>query len=424
MYYCERYRSANPTQLLKRLGRFFVGKSVEKSRNLDNILVISARFFPSADTIAPVLYRYMQNIPFTQATVLSKSFDKESMFPEWLTDSIAKQMQLNPLHYPATNSAPTPWIIGLVTRISRMIYFQLRNLQQIFSGRYDILLTNTLPPYMHWYGIIAKFFLRDKIFWVSSFSDPYSNSPYEGSGNKIQKWIRRVEERIVFKLADRIIYLSETQREFCYKGKSKDQQTLVIPVYFLSDWQEKIRNNIRFKGLYQRDNKNKHILVHTGNIYGNRRPQELFRALKNFTGDVVQLHNCGKMDERLIDEHGVGNMVVSHGHVDYEQMLEFVNESDYFVVLDSFFDHTKNPYMPSKVVDAMYFDKPIIAITDKDTELHKFCQITGNVSVENEAKKIAQIFQRIISKELAIVPDYTMYKDLRFQIVPERPTKK
>ncbi|EOQ3031916.1 hypothetical protein MW061_RS25405, partial [Escherichia coli] len=66
-------------------------------------------------------------------------------------------------------------------------------------------------------------------------------------------------------------------------------------------------------------------------------------------------------------------------------------------------------YMPSKVVDAMYLHKPIIGITESNSELDFFLHKTGNISIPNDRKIISSVLSNLKQNSKC---DFSMYADL------------
>ncbi|MGL5459122.1 MAG: glycosyltransferase [Cetobacterium sp.] len=380
-------------------------------------------YLPIANPIGPIVYRILKNINVNSYEIISTR-KKGACFPKWLVKNnseMIEQLKYENIFEKIKNK--------LLEKI-KFAYHLVKNLRV----NYEVILSITMPEGYHKFAYIYKI-LHPKVKWIAFFSDPYSNSPFQNYNYKIIKnrfylfnLIKRecskiiweikkklflLEEKIVFKYADKIIYVSETQREFCYKKRDKKEKTMVIPFYYLSEWKEKINQHIAQKNNY---NKNLINLIHPGNIYGNRKVDEFLKALENFEGKI-HCYNCGEFDKSLLKEYKIENTVTSLGFVNYETLLENIKEANYIIIIDSFFENIKNPYMPSKVVDAMYFDKPIIAITDEGSELDKFCKITGNLSIKNNKELIQEKLMQLINNELKIKPNYSMYCDLIFDII-------
>lgn len=378
---------------------------------MKKMLIISKIYFPQADPITSIVYRYLENMNYKKKIVISKILKEDSKIPLWLIQDLKNEQNISVSTNFNLKNKQFRKVILFWLFIKFYIVVTYYFIKKIVFGDYNAIFTCSMPGNCHWFGALGKIFNKR---WIAFFSDPYSNSPFESEKNlkSIKFKLRCLEEKLAFRYADKIIYVSEAQRKFCYKGNKIEKQTIIIPFYYLSEWKKKINENIKFSGLYDKKKVN---IIHAGNIYGNRNPKELFKALEKANNNIL-LHNCGRLDEKIIEENKIEKKIKKHGHLDYENMLKHVNEADYFLVLDSFFKKISNPYMPSKVVDAMYFNKPIIAITEEGTELAKFCEVTKNVWVKNNEKDILEVLNKISEGLLIINPNYNMYKDLKFDI--------
>lgn len=404
---------------------------------MKKMILFTEEYFPKDGPIPQILYKIIKNLPTNKNYIFSKRIKNTSVFLDYLivnNDEI--KIFINEILYKKSFFKKRK-IISKVLDILLEKYSNLKyNIHFLcnLNKKYDIVMTSSMSRGYHKYGALYKIFYPN-VKWIAFFSDPYSNSPFDEYSSKIKKdniyilkkiykiflklnfqimkYFYKLEENIVFKYADKIIYVSEAQKEFCYKGKDEKNQIIIFPFYYLSEWKNKIEKNIRVRNRY---NKNRINFIHPGNIYGNRKPDEFFKALKYFE-NKIHYYNCGYFDTSLITEYSLKEVITSFGSVNYEILLENIKEADYVIVIDSFFKDIKNPYMPSKVVDAMYFNKPIIAITDENTELDKFCKITGNISIRNNVEIIRIKLAELITEDFKVKPDYSMYCDLKFDII-------
>lgn len=377
------------------------------------LLVISNKFLPTAEQIGPILYRIIKNIQAEKTLVLTNENPLDKKYPSWLFNKDNDTIEIKSKILKTGSDLGKNGIIKKIITAFYLLRFKSFLLINLFkemkNDNYNILLTSVMAPNFHWFGVIVKILWPSKI-WIAFFSDPYSNTPFE----EVKKNnLRKLEEKLTFKFADKIIYVSEAQKEFCYKNKGEDKKAVIFPFYYLSEWKKSIiENTTKDKNI----NNKKINLIHPGNVYGNRNIEEFLKILKKLKKDI-KFYNCGNFDKSLIKKFDLEETVISLGYLDYEILLEKINTSDYIIVVDSFFKDIKNPYMPSKVVDAMYFNKPIIAITDEDTELDRFCKITKNLSLRNNSEIIEEKMKEIISGKTHIIPDYTMYCDLNIKII-------
>lgn len=399
------------------------------------LILFTEVYFPTGNALVPILYRLLKNFDCSEKTILCKKEKNDINFPKYLNKDEEK-IQIKEIIYSKIKISNNKILNKLFDKIIKNLINIKYNFCYLLMLRkkYDYIITSTMPRGYHKYGFIYKLFYP-KSKWVAFFSDPYSNSPFERFNYslkrdylyiiraiykyyckilyEINKYFLRIEEKLVFKYADKIIYVSEAQKKFCYKIEDENNKAIVIPFYYLSEWKKEIVKNTKIKNILK---KNVIKFIHPGNIYGNRKPDEFFKALFKFK-EKIHFYNCGNFDEELLKKYELEDTITSLGNIKYEVLLENINEADFMIVIDSFFENIKNPYMPSKVVDAMYFNKPIIAITNKGTELDIFCKKTGNLSIENNKEEIEKKLYELLNGKIEIKPDYSMFCDLKFRII-------
>ncbi|STO56906.1 hypothetical protein [Grimontia hollisae] len=356
---------------------------------MSKILIVSRESIPKSNPAGLVAYRY--------ASLFSKNNNIE------LISIIESGGNFYPEEYIDNNISIRNFVI-LNSKVRKLfvyinVFFYV--LRKLYFDGFKTIITHTNPPYVHFYGLLSKLFTIGRVKWISSFTDPYSNSPFEKerffSAGKI---IRKIEELSTFKMSDNFIFVTETMRNFILQGDIKlYKKSIIIPFFYLSDMKKKIDNS---KAALIKTDKVLNI-VHPGPIYGNRDSSNLLKVLSKIHG--VNLTVLGKVSNFNIDS--IENVKIIPT-VDYLDLLEIIHQSDFVIVIDSFFKTIKNPYMPSKVVDAMYMNKPIIGITDSGTELDLFLRNTGNISITNDENAIFNLLYSLYVPNFS----YDSYSDI------------
>lgn len=266
---------------------------------------------------------------------------------------------------------------------------------------YKTLFTHTNPLYTHFYGILLKVCTFGKVRWIASFTDPYSNSPFERRGFiSFGVVVRKIEQKIVLKLSDYMVFVTNTMKDYILnKNDVFSQKSLVIPFFYLDDLKDKIIINHMKSDIKKIDIIN---LIHPGSIYGNRTAEHLFNAIRALS--FIKLSIYGNVNNY---EGDMPSNVVIKPSVDYDQLILEISKNDYVLIVDSFFDEIDNPYMPSKVIDAMYLDKPIIGVTDVGTELDVFLRKTNNSSTINDTDEIIKMMWNLDAKKA----DYSFFSE-------------
>ncbi|EHG7532501.1 glycosyltransferase family 4 protein [Escherichia albertii] len=187
----------------------------------------------------------------------------------------------------------------------------------------------------------------------------------------------------------------------CRENKSALNKSIVIPFFYLKDWEKRILNCNADR--QSRDDQ-RLIIMHAGSIYGNRDASKFLNALEEHESTIL-FKNLGVVNQKI--QYTSNNILITNP-LPYGEMISYLKNTDYILIIDSFFDNIKNPYMPSKVVDAMYLHKPIIGITEKNSELAVFLRKTGNISIPNDRAIISSVLLKIKRKGTC---DFSLYAD-------------
>lgn len=198
--------------------------------------------------------------------------------------------------------------------------------------------------------------------WVAHFSDPWADNPYNKKMSSPKRTRVNTLEQEVIANADEIIFtnkqtLHTTMKKYPANWRRK---ATVIAHGFISN---SIPDKKKRAGLN---------LVHTGNLYGLRTPEKLLLALgelrsekKLETGTQIQfvglIKNIKKY-RRLALALDIGDHVHFHGRVSYQNSESFARQADVLVLIDAP-STNESLFLPSKLVDYLPYQKPILGIT-------------------------------------------------------------
>lgn len=350
-------------------------------------LIICRDSVPNSNPAGLIAYRYAR---------LISNFSKVDLI------SITKK---NGKTYDANLSASS---INLhVIRLTGKVYIDLfKYLYTLFlalaillRNRNCSLITHTNPLYTHFYGIIIKFISLGNVNWIASFTDPYANSPFEEKNiNTVGHYIRHIEQSLVFALSNKLVFVTEKMKKYIINNDKKlEAKSTVIPFFYLHDDVVNAMNKLICH--------DKIRLIHPGSIYGNRDASHLFKAMEGH--DNIHLKIFGNVNNHDVDN--LSSNIEVFSEVDYKFLKSEVERSDYILVIDSFFKDIPNPYMPSKVVDAMCLGKPIIGVTEESSELKLFLDSTGNVSSLNDVESISSVLRSLSNPGCKV--DYSNYSE-------------
>jgi glycosyltransferase involved in cell wall biosynthesis len=202
------------------------------------------------------------------------------------------------------------------------------------------------------------------IRWILDMGDPFTLAVESPANNfyvygKLNKWI----EKIIFTKANFItITNNEIQNSYSSLYPAQAKNFLVIPPLISLTPTLTLSSGI---------NKNIHKsvinIVYVGSLYRSlRRPHfllSLFQDLVNVHQDNrIELHFFGDINECLNEFHTykneLGEKINLHGKVSREEALLAIHDADIVVNLGN----SNRGQVPSKLVEYMYFGKPIINI--------------------------------------------------------------
>ncbi|MFU9077444.1 hypothetical protein ACNART_14580 [Proteus sp. LHD240705] len=368
---------------------------------MNNVIIITKDSAPTSDPAGLVIYRYALSIANLGIntklySILNKKSKQKEILPDWLLTIIPKHL----------NVINKDNIFILLFSLILNIRNKIKKNEKIY------IVTHTNPLYSHWLGIVLKVIFHKNIIWISSFTDPYAKSPFEKKKLKtIGKLIRVIEQKITLTICNKIIFVSDLMCQYiCDKNKTAKEKSIIIPFYYNECWKAEIKNHINSS-----NSNNRIKIIHTGNIYGNRDASLFFKALSYFENEIDFI-NFGKINNLPSDILLPSNITINDA-IPYESVLKEIHQADYILVIDSFFKDIQNPYIPSKIVDAMYLDKKIIGITDKGTELYKFLLKTENITIENKFQLIYEELGKITKQYSYKTKDYSQYSDNKISYI-------
>lgn len=228
---------------------------------------------------------------------------------------------------------------------------------------YDIVMS-----WSQWHSIhLAGASLKHKfpeIPWVAHMSDPWSDNPFlpKIPGYSItQRWL----ERRVIRCADSVNFTTIETQDLVMQKYPHDwaKKTDVIPHSYAPALYPNTGSSM--------GRNNRWILRYLGNFYGPRNPQNLARALailQKRAPDLVRgvrIEIVGRWIGNTIwrpeDEGVQGDLLVLEKPVSYCKSLSLMREADMLLIIDAPFE--KSVFFPSKLVDYIGANRPILAFT-------------------------------------------------------------
>lgn len=197
--------------------------------------------------------------------------------------------------------------------------------------------------------------------WIAHFSDPWVDNIYHEPAKNLERW--REEETKVVNRADVLVFTNHNALELVmakYPSELKAKAAVMPHLYDPEPVSlvEPVRRHRWPRRLR---------LVHTGNFYGQRTPLPLFQAIADigWSGRALEVVLAGM----AIPEHrqtakklGLNRRVKFLGSVSHQQSLAHAAAADVLLVIDAP-SQGPSPFLPSKAVEYLAWDKPLLAIT-------------------------------------------------------------
>jgi hypothetical protein len=161
--------------------------------------------------------------------------------------------------------------------------------------------------------------------------------------------------------------------------------------------------------------------VHAGTLLGPRNPAFLLTAITQLTQDNAQIASqvnfvfIGKVSrelKRAVAASSLSNVVFFDGRISYGRSLQIIQEADALMVIEAINEFS--PFMPGKLADICFYEKPVLALTCLDSEVMR---LLGNdypyFSVLNDAEKIKAALQKLLSDLLLGTVDTKAVKEIK-----------
>jgi hypothetical protein len=233
--------------------------------------------------------------------------------------------------------------------------------QEISKRSFSGLITFAQPWVDHLVGLeIHRLF---KIPWLAHFSDPWVDSPYYNSvkASTMKQW--RGMEREIIITADGVLFTNSHAEELImakYPPSWKDKVASIPHCYDQSQLPE-INDSPKNKRMQ---------LVYTGDLYGPRNPDGLLKALNimnsdNKLSEVIEVTIVGNSQEehhQQVNDLGLESIVQFQKKLPYLKSLEFASRADVLLLIDAPNQGT-SPFLPSKLVDYLMYNRPILGLT-------------------------------------------------------------
>ncbi len=223
---------------------------------------------------------------------------------------------------------------------------------------------------MPWSSLIIAYFI--KLFTgkklIVDFRDPWVGNPYLEK-NRGRKFLEKIFESLVVHKADLIIANTDSLKEqMDARYPELKARIMVLPNGYDAE---------DFKDIPEiRLPQEKFVISHAGFLYLKRDPVALLKAIEIIKekypkfSSVIQFHHIGNINldydvEKYCRKKGIEENVILAGQMSHKKCLGYLAASDVLLIIQP----GTRSQIPSKLYEYIYLDKPVLAVTEKDSAL-------------------------------------------------------
>lgn len=295
-----------------------------------------------------------------------------------------------------------------------MHFSKKKVLEVIKNEGIDLIYTTSAPYSDHLLGLYIKKKMPD-IKWVVDFRDEWTNNPYtlDNPYNPVRTNIEKKMEAQVLNTADMLITNTPVMRENFVKNHNlKGDNFYVIPNgYDVEDFKDMDCEN--------KPNNDRLTMVYTGALYGRRKPDTFFEALKELKdegkidGSKLKVKLIGNYHkDRLqaqIDSYGLTEQFEIVGYVPHNVCIKHQIDADVLVLIEGS-GRGANAFYTGKIFEYMNTNRPVLAILPEGAaaelvEESKIGIVANTDKVEEIKNNIKIYYDKWVSNTLDFEPD-------------------
>lgn len=237
--------------------------------------------------------------------------------------------------------------------------------------------------------------------WLAHFSDPWTDNIY-ARYNRVSKCLHSYLENRVFQVADGLIFTSEELVGLLKKRyPSLSHKMHYLPHCYDSALFKAVAASVRDRSSVA----SSEFLVfrYLGDFYGKRSPEILFQAVESLcrsgSSEIsklrIEFYGRPWREDLSVKYPLSSRLIRQYPSVSYKESLRLMTESDALILIDA--QAECSLFFPSKLVDYIGADKPILAITPEGTAA-SIARSVGGVVVPLVVDEIAKAILLAIGK--------------------------
>ncbi|WP_194767999.1 hypothetical protein [Tamlana sp. I1] len=216
--------------------------------------------------------------------------------------------------------------------------------------------------------------VKTKIPWIANFHDPYPMSLYPDPYRKKRNLIYRKQEgytKEIIRKATLVSFPSLLLKDLMQQSFPEiKNKSLILPHIGVELNNLPTNENDQLVIL----NKSKFNILHAGTLLGPRKIDSLFQAFEKFINSKTEikenavltvLGKVAKEHSNIIKRNNLNYKIITE-RVSYKRSLELTKQADISLIIEA--DAETSPFMPGKLADLIFLEKPILALTPLNSE--------------------------------------------------------
>jgi len=295
------------------------------------------------------------------------------------------------IYLPVVSRTPDhlgPWKKSVLKTVDRLLNTE--------GYRPDIIVTFAFPLIDSIIGLELK--RRYNLPWLAHFSDPWVDSPFRNHDRLTRILNKRLEQSVI-ENADRIVF---TSNETAKLVMNKYPAALRSKVRIVSHAFEPDL----FESAPQQD-KGRLAIRYLGDLYHPRTPKPLFQALEILSSKEPELLSrfcfeiIGDVHQLDMEQMGLSRLppglVVFGPRVNYAESLAMMTSAAGLMVIDApVAKNTESVFLPSKLIEYVGADRPIIGLTPPGTAAYLIDRLGGWVADPGATDEVAKVLREFL----------------------------
>jgi glycosyltransferase involved in cell wall biosynthesis len=282
-----------------------------------------------------------------------------------------------------------PWKKPVVRTIDHLLSTQ--------QFRPDVVVTFAFPLVDNIVGLELK--RRFGLPWLAHFSDPWVDNPFRSDDPLTRALNARLEQNVI-ELADRLVFTSNETAELVMKkyDPALRSKVRIVPHAYEPEMFQSAPDN----------NGSRLIIRYLGDLYQRRTPQPLFKALQILSETEPELLQrfrfeiVGDVHELDLEQMGLSqlpdDLVVFRSRVNYSESLSMMTSASGLMVIDAPVPkNCESVFLPSKLIEYVGADRPIIGLTPPGTAATLISRLGGWVADPGSADEVADVVREFLS---------------------------